>query len=152
MVACEGRLVAQNQNSAHNHGPTLSESHSALRKLTLINQIKDDIANQNRARITSRQILTALWLDSDSNNSMFKAADIYNVKTALRHDALKSLTFIQALIQNLHRDVWHCKYLKNQLNQVTHLFFIKKISKKLLKINSKILIMNFNFHLQNQSL
>ncbi len=52
-----------------------------------------------------QQILTALWLDSDSNNSMFKAADIYNVKTALHHNALKSFTFIQVLIQNLHRDV-----------------------------------------------
>ncbi len=36
---------------------------------------------------------------------MFKAVDIYNVKTALRHDALESFTFIQALIQNLHHDV-----------------------------------------------
>jgi len=93
------------EDSAHNHDSILPESHSALRKLTLINQIKDDIANQSRARITLRQILTALRLDSDSNNSMFKAADIYNVKAALRRDALESLTSIQALIQNLHRDV-----------------------------------------------
>ncbi len=140
------------EDSAHNHDSILPESHSALRKLTLINQIKDDIANQSRARITLRQILTALRLDSDSNNSMFKAADIYNVKAALRRDALESLTSIQALIQNLHRDVWHCEYLKNQLNRVTHLFFIKKISKKLLKINLKILIMNFIYKINRYKL
>ncbi len=83
---------------------------------------------------------------------MFKAVDIYNVKTALRHDALESFTFIQALIQNLHHDVWHCEYLKNQLNQVTHLFFIKKISKKLLKTNLKILIMNFIYKINRYKL
>ncbi len=73
---------------------------------------------------------------------MFKAADIYNAKTALCRDILDSFTFIQALLQNLHREAWHCEYLKNQLNRVTHLFFMKNILKKLLKINLKILIMN----------
>jgi hypothetical protein len=140
------------EDSAHNHDSILFESYSALWKLTLINQIKDDIANQSRARITLRQILTALRLDNDSNNSMFKAADIYNVKTALRRDALESFTSIQALIQNLYRDVWHCEYLKNQLNRVTHLFFIKKISKKLLKTNLKILIMNFTYKINRYKL
>ena len=33
------------KDSAHNHDSILSESHSALWKLTLINQIKNDIAN-----------------------------------------------------------------------------------------------------------
>ncbi len=92
------------EDSAHNHEFILSESHSALRKLTLINQIKANIAHQSRVRITLRQMLTALQLDSDLNNSMFKAADIYNAKIALRRDALRSFTFIQALLQNLHHD------------------------------------------------
>ncbi len=35
---------------------------------------------------------------------MFKAADIYNAKTALCRDILDSFTFIQALLQNLHRE------------------------------------------------
>ena len=98
-------MIAQNQYSTHNHDSTLFESHLALRKLTLINQIKESITNQNHARITLRQILTTLQLDSDLNNLMFKAADIYNVKTALHCNALNSFTFIQALIQNLHHDV-----------------------------------------------
>jgi len=93
------------EDPAHNHDPTLPGSHPALRKLALTNQIKDGIANQSRARITPRQILTALRLDSDPDNPMFKAADIYNAKAALRRDALGPLTSIQALIQNLHRDV-----------------------------------------------
>ncbi len=92
------------EDSAHNHESILSESHSALRKLTFINQIKANIAHQSRARIMLRQMLTALRLDSDSNNSMFKAADIYNAKIAFHHDALKSFTSIQALLQNLHHD------------------------------------------------
>ncbi len=92
------------EDPAHNHEPTLSESHPALRKLALTNQIKANIAHQSRARITLRQMLTALRLDSDPDNSMFKAADIYNAKVALRRDALRPLTSIQALLQNLHRD------------------------------------------------
>lgn len=94
----------QIKDSVYNHCFILSEFHSALRKLILINQIKSDIVNQSRARITLKQILTALRLNTDSNNSMFKAINIYNVKTALRRNALKSFTFIQTLLQNLHRD------------------------------------------------
>jgi len=45
-----------------------------LRKLALTNQIKDVIANQSRARITPRQILTVLRLDSHPDNLIFKAA------------------------------------------------------------------------------
>jgi len=86
------------EDSAHNHNSTLPRSHLALRKLALTNQIKDNIASQSRARITPRQILTALRLDSDPDNSMFKAGNIYNAKAALRRNALESLTSIQALI------------------------------------------------------
>ncbi len=37
------------EDSAHNHCFILSKSHSALRKLTLINQIKANIAHQSRS-------------------------------------------------------------------------------------------------------
>jgi hypothetical protein len=99
-------------------------------------------AHQSRARITPRQMLTTLRLDNDPDNPMFKAADIYNVKAALRRDALGPLTPIQALLQNLHRDDWHCEYLKDRLDRVTHLFVIKKTSKELLKVNPEVLIMD----------
>ncbi len=133
------------EDPAHNHEPTLPESHPALRKLALTDQIKANIAHQSRARIRPRQMLTALRLDSDPDNPMFKAADIYNAKAALRRDTLRPLTPIQALLQNLHRDDWHCEYLKDQLDRVTHLFVIKKTSEELLKVNPEVLIMDCTY-------
>jgi hypothetical protein len=37
-------------------------------------------------------------------NSLLNARDIYNVKAAMRRDALKSLTSVQALIRELDQD------------------------------------------------
>jgi hypothetical protein len=133
------------ENPAHNHCPTLPGSHPALRKLALTNQIKANIAHQSRSRITPKQILTTLRLDSDPENPMFKPADIYNAKAALRRDTLSSLTPIQALLQNLHREAWHCEYLKDQMDRVTHLFFMKNTSVELLKINSEVPIMDCTY-------
>ncbi len=91
------------KNPTYNHTSTLLESHLALRKLTIIDEIQAKIAKQSRTRITSKQILTTLCIDENSNNSMFKLSDIYNVKVAIRRHALESVTLIQALLQNLHR-------------------------------------------------
>ncbi len=71
------------KNSAHNHIFTLLESHSALRKLIMINEIQAEIAKQSRIRITSKQILITLRINENSDNSMFKSFNIYNVKVII---------------------------------------------------------------------
>ena len=130
------------KNSTHNHFSTLSCSHSALQKLAMINEILTEIINLSHSWIISKQILTILWYNDDSDNSTFKESDIYNVKTNLHWKTLESFTLIQALLQNLHCLEWSCKYLKNQQDHVTHLFFTKDSSEKLLKLNHEIFIIN----------
>ncbi len=108
----------------------------------MTDEIQKKIAKQSRTRITPKQILIILRINENSNNSVFKTSNIYNAKALIRRQALESLTLIQALLQNLYRLKWHCEYLKNYLDRVIHLFFIKNIFKQMLKINWEMLIIN----------
>jgi hypothetical protein len=95
-------------NDRHNHAATFVDVHSAYKKIAMNEKIINEIFKTLIVQIRSFQIIFALRvLDSmtDVNiensensrivNSLFKSRDIYNVKTQLRRETLKSLTFVQ---------------------------------------------------------
>jgi hypothetical protein len=49
---------------------------------------------------------------------------------------------VKTLIRQLNEDNWFYEVQKNEINQITHLFFVKKTSQEMLKINYEILVMN----------
>jgi hypothetical protein len=73
---------------------------------------------------------------------MFKARNIYNVKTQMRRKTLESLTFVQTLIRELDQDDWVYQFQKNMNNQIIHLFFIRDTSQIMLKTNFEVFIIN----------
>ena len=78
-------------------------------------------------------------------NPMFKPRDIYNVKAQLRREALGPLTPVQALIRELDQGDWVYNVQKNHLNQISHLFFIKGSSQRILKTNYEVLVMDCTY-------
>jgi hypothetical protein len=80
--------------------------------------------------------------DSVFINFLIKTRDVYNIKTQMRQDELESMTSMQALMHQLNENDWTFAFQKDCLNQVTHLFFAKKSSQSILKINYEVLIMN----------
>jgi alcohol dehydrogenase class IV len=92
----------------HNHSAILVEAHSVHRKLVMINEIKSEIFKALTVQIRSSQVLSSLRIsdsvtevniDNSKNprivNSLFKSRDIYNVKTQIRRETLRSLTSVQ---------------------------------------------------------
>lgn len=89
------------RNLNHNYEPTLRGSHLTLRKLTMTDEVKQSIARQSRTQAAPATILTNLRLDGNSENPVFKRKDIYNVRAAIKKDALDFLSPIQALMKFL---------------------------------------------------
>jgi hypothetical protein len=83
---------------------------------------------------------------------MIKSRDVYNLRAQLRRDNLKSLTFIQILMRELNENDWTFSFQKNSQNQITHLFFVKNISKNLLKFNFEMLMMNCTYKINKYDL
>jgi hypothetical protein len=104
-------------NDQHNHAAIFVDFHSAQRKIAMIAEIQNDVSRQLQIQIKSVEIFTSLRIleftfssnldDSkyDLENSviisLFKSRDIYNLKTKLRRESLKSLISSQALIREL---------------------------------------------------
>jgi hypothetical protein len=84
-------------------------------------------------------------LDSSFLNSMIKARDVYNIKTQMRRDELEFMTSVQALMHELDVENWTFFFRKDRLNQITHLFFFKESSQKILKVNYEVLIINCTY-------
>jgi hypothetical protein len=84
-------------------------------------------------------------LDSVFINFLIKTRDVYNIKTQMRRDELESMTSMQTLMHQLNKNDWTFAFQKDRLNQVTHLFFAKKSSQSILKINYEVLIMNCTY-------
>jgi hypothetical protein len=64
------------------------------------------------------------------------------MKAQLRRDELDFMTSIQALMHQLADDDWFFAFQKNRRNQINHLFFLKKSSQIILKVNYEVLVMN----------
>ena len=133
------------KNSSHNHSSTLSESHSALRKIALNEKIMNSIQKQFRANIASAQILSILRLDKKEENSMFKSQNIYNAKMKIKRKKLDALTSVQTLMKQLNEGNWMFRYDTDENDQILILFFSRVFSQKMLKLNPEILIMNCTY-------
>jgi hypothetical protein len=135
------------KNSKHNHAFSVAESHSVLRRMTMTDEIKNNVSRQLIVRTASSRVLSTLRLDEFANldNSMIKSRDIYNLRAQLRRDDLESLTLIQTLMRELNENDWTFSFQKNPQSQITHLFFAKNISKDLLKFNFEVLMMNCTY-------
>jgi hypothetical protein len=127
------------------------------KKIALIKKIRDDISRQLQIQTKSAQILSSLRIStrvvsSDLENfeksiitSLFKSRDIYNLKVKLRRESLKFLTSIQTLIRKLKQKDWTYAMQKDVETRIVHFFFVKSISKILLKTNYEVLIMNCTY-------
>ncbi len=118
-------------------------------------EIRNDISRQLQVQTRSFEIFTNFRIfefiissnfeNSEKFNSMFKSRDIYNLKAELRRESLKSFTFIQALIRELKQEDWTYAMQKDDEIHIIHFFFVKNISKILLKINYEVLVMNCTY-------
>ncbi len=117
------------RDSIHIHDLTLSTSHSALRKMTSIDEIKDQIFRQSKIQIASIKIFFILRLKANEENLIYKTRDIYNVKTKIKRDIFDNLFFVQTLIKQLRKDDWKFNYHQNDNEKLTHLFFYRDLSR-----------------------
>jgi len=131
----------------HNHKATLPGSHLVIRKLALTPAVQDLITRESRVGVKPTQILSALRLDKDEENPMFKRKDIYNAKSAIRAKALGSYTPIQALIIELYnQEVWFTRVKKfNISRRIQSLFFCRTTSQKILRLNPEVLIIDATY-------
>ena len=96
----------------HNHATTLADVHSALKKIAMTDQMKNEIFRTLKIQISFVRIVSSFRVaDSiigvnfaDSNmfeivNSMFKLRNIYSMKTQLRRETFGPLTPVQTLIK-----------------------------------------------------
>lgn len=101
--------------SQQNHEFINLELHSALRKMTFDDEMKNDVLRQLMIHIISSRILFTLRLEvvnsinsninsiANTTNSVFKSRDIYNLKAKLRRDVHDSFIIIQTLIRELKK-------------------------------------------------
>ena len=133
------------KNSFYNHFFTLSESHFALRKIAINENIINNIYKQFKANIASAQILSILRLNKNEKNYMFKSQNIYNVKIKIRRQKFDALISIQTLINQLIEKKWMFRYDIDKNDQILTLFLNKNFSQRMLKSNHEILIMNCTY-------
>ena len=133
------------QNKEHNYTATFAVVHLALRKLVMIAEIRKLITSLTKFKITSNYILTYLRLNNNEENFLFMWYNIYNTKTHLQRQTLDVLSSIQTLLQNLKRENWFWQYEKNKLDKIIKLFFSQLSYSNLLKLNSKILLINCTY-------
>ena len=144
--------------STHNHASTLAGAHPALRKLAMTKEVKSEISRALIVQTAPFKILSSLRVadpttginfDDPENpyiiNPLFKPRDIYNVKAQLRRETLGPLTPVQALIRELDQGDWTYQMQKDDLDRITHLFFIKGCSQRLLKTNYEVLVMDATY-------
>ena len=152
-------------NSSHNHSFILIEAHSVHRRMIMNANMQSEVTRQLIVQVASAKILVSLRvsdsvIDVDDNyensqliNSLLKSRDIYNYKVKVRREVLESLTSIQVLIRELEEsEHWIYEMQKDVINHITHLFFMRFIFKTLLKINSKMLIMNCTYKINKYNM
>ena len=110
-------------------------------------EMKQNITHQFKTQITSTTILISLRLNdnNDSEDFISKNRSIYNVKAILKRKTLSSLTSNQAFMKFLNKAEYHLQYEKNEINQITRLFFFKNSFQYILKINHDILLINCTY-------
>lgn len=170
MIECPFSVVAKLEdchwsfivrNDQHNYDATLPGSYPKLRKLALTKQVQIEIARQTKIQvflsspifedsrlinqIAPSKILSGLRLGANKESPMFKARDVYNAKAVNRREGLGSLSPVQALMKELNGKEWDFNFQINCANRLTHLFFSRRSSQKILELNPEILVMNCTY-------
>ena len=70
------------KNPEHNHPPTLADAHSVHRQIAMTKEVQNIIAVQMRINSSAKRIFSAIQLDTDEKNPIFKSRDIYNQCTS----------------------------------------------------------------------
>ena len=78
------------KNANHNHSSILSEAHSVHRRAVLTEEMKTIIEAHFKINIAAKNILSAIRLNADDENSLFKARNVYNQRQQLRQKAMNS--------------------------------------------------------------
>ncbi len=135
------------KESSHNHEATIPGSHAIHRKIAVKPTVLEAIEKQTKTDSKPSQILTTLRLDEDEEVPMFKRRNIYNIKQAIRATELGSHTMVQALMIELHnQDEWFIRLKKDRLSgRIQLLFFGRKSSQKILKLNPEVLIIDATY-------
>ena len=105
-------------NETHNHESNLVNTHSMLKRIVLIDEIKNEIFRILTIQTISAKIIfdfciSNLIIEMNDNfensqfiNLMFKKRDILNLKTQIRRDELRLLILIQTLIKKFDEKTW----------------------------------------------
>ena len=89
-----GWILSTIWDGSHNHEPTIEESHASLQGFHMTEKKIKSIAQQTKAHYLSKDIITDLRFDENSDNLIFKAWDIYNAKARIHQEALSSFSLI----------------------------------------------------------
>ena len=135
------------KDASHNHDPSKQVAQTVHRKAALTSSVQETIMTQTNGRAAPNDIIHSLHQGLDEEDPVFKHRDIYNLKAAMRRQKLGPLSPIQALIRSLHASDgdWYVKFLKDQKDRVTHLFFSRKSCHETLKENWEVLIMDCTY-------
>lgn len=133
------------ENSTHNHWATGVVAHPALRAIEMTPELIDKIARATQTQATPAYIINSL-LDDDDENPKVTAKDIYNAKAIVRRRALGPLTPTQALLKWLTNDPdWWVQHQKDAQDYITHMFFSRLSSQKMLELNWEVIIMDSTY-------
>jgi hypothetical protein len=92
------------RDSNHTHDSTFVTFHSTLQKMTLIDEVKNQISRQSKIQIALVKILFTLRLNANERNFIYKIRNIYNVKTKIQRDIFDNLFFVQTLMKQLKKN------------------------------------------------
>lgn len=86
-----------------------------------------------------------LWLNHGKANPLFKTRDVYNVWQKIREENLERLLPVQALLKELTMCHEWFTVFHPRTGHLQRLFFAKKLSGKILKINWEVFIMDYTY-------
>lgn len=143
----DGLWTLDIRNTSHTHPPITAGAHASHRVRHRTRAMKAAIINQSKAGSKPSTILSGLLLDGDEENPFILPQDIYNIKRDAKAEELGSLTQEQALMRNLHqRFDWFVRVDKHQItDRIENLFFARKSSQQILKLNHEVLILDCTY-------
>ncbi len=107
--------------------------------------VQQQISYQAQVGAPPKQTLNILHLDNNEKNLLFKTRDVYNVRQKTRKENLEKLLPVQALLKEITMsDKWFTIFHPST-GCLQHLFFAKKSSGKILKINWGILLIDCTY-------
>ena len=134
------------RNGNHNHTATKAIAHPTHRQLD--SPRRREIERQCDAGIAPRQTHMTLLLDSNSTdgNKPVLLSDINNARYRYRALRQGPRTAIQALIDDLQKESWYCKYQTDDSNAIQCCFFAYQKSIHLFQRFSEVVLMDCTYN------